>query len=136
MSTKPSAELPTFDNPNPERDYEIEIINHEFTCLCPVTGQPDFAIMRIRYIADQSCLELKGLKLYFWSFRDQGCFHEAVTNTVLDQLVAAVSPRAMEIEAVFNIRGGISTRVIVRHGASDKLGRVAGLKSLNPAVFA
>jgi 7-cyano-7-deazaguanine reductase len=135
MSTKPSPYLPTFDNPKPARDYEIEIINPEFTCLCPVTGQPDFAIMRLRYIADAQCLELKGLKLYFWSFRDQGCFHEAVTNQILDELVAAVAPRAMELEAVFNIRGGISTRITAQHGACDQLKTAAPLKGLNPAVF-
>ena len=135
MSTKPSTDLPTFDNPQPQRDYEIEIINPEFTCLCPVTGQPDFAIMRLRYIADAACLELKGLKLYFWSFRDQGCFHEAVTNQILDQLVSACAPRAMELEAVFNIRGGISTRVTVQHGSCNQLKAIPPLKGLNPGVF-
>ena len=136
MSTTPSTELPTFENPQPGRDYEIEIINPEFTCLCPVTGQPDFAIFRIRYVADQTCLELKGLKLYFWSFRERGCFHEAVTNEVLDDLTAAIAPRAMEIEAVFNIRGGISTRVTAVSGDASLLKNVPPLKGLNPAVFA
>jgi 7-cyano-7-deazaguanine reductase len=100
MSDQHSSHLITFANPKPERDFEIEIINPEFTCLCPVTGQPDFAIFRLRYIADEACLELKGLKLYFGSFRNVGCFHEAVTNQVLDDFVAAVSPRAMVVEAV------------------------------------
>ncbi len=130
-----TATLTTFPNPQPSRDYDIEIINPEFTCLCPVTGQPDFAIVRIRYIADATCLELKGLKLYFVGFRDQGCFHEAVTNQILDDLVGAVQPRAMEIDAVFNIRGGISTRVTVGYGATERLKPVAALKGLNPAVF-
>ncbi len=136
MTTTPSTNLPTFDNPQADRDYEIEIINPEFTCLCPVTGQPDFAIIRLRYIADQTCLELKGLKLFFWGFRDKGCFHEAVSNEILDTLVAACSPRVMEIEAVFNIRGGISTRITVQHGDCTKLKAVPPLKGLNPAVFA
>ena len=136
MSDPHSSHLITFANPKVDRDYEIEIINPEFTCLCPVTGQPDFAIFRLRYIADQSCLELKGLKLYFGSFRNEGCFHEAVTNRILDDLVATISPRAMIVEAVFNIRGGISTRVEAHHGDTDKLAQAPRLKGLNPAVFA
>ena len=136
MSDPHSSHLITFANPKVDRDYEIEIINPEFTCLCPVTGQPDFGIFRLRYIADQSCLELKGLKLYFGSFRNEGCFHEAVTNRILDDLVATISPRAMIVEAVFNIRGGISTRVEVHHGAVDQLAQAPRLKGLNPAVFA
>lgn len=136
MSDQHSSHLITFANPKPERDFEIEIINPEFTCLCPVTGQPDFGIFRLRYIADQACLELKGLKLYFGSFRNEGCFHEAVTNQVLDDFVAAVSPRAMVVEAVFNIRGGISTRVQATYGAVEKLDKAPPLKGLNPAVFA
>ena len=136
MSDPHSSHLITFANPKVDRDYEIEIINPEFTCLCPVTGQPDFAIFRLRYIADQSCLELKGLKLYFGSFRNEGCFHEAVTNRILDDLVATISPRAMIVEAVFNIRGGISTRVEAHHGSVDKLAQAPRLKGLNPAVFA
>ena len=136
MSDPHTSHLITFANPKVDRDYEIEIINPEFTCLCPVTGQPDFAIFRLRYVADQACLELKGLKLYFGSFRNEGCFHEAVTNRILDDLVATIAPRAMIVEAVFNIRGGISTRVEARHGATDKLPPALPLKGLNPAVFA
>ncbi|MEE2835001.1 MAG: preQ(1) synthase [Myxococcota bacterium] len=136
MTDSHQSHLITFANPKADRNYEIEIINPEFTCLCPVTGQPDFAIIRLRYIADQSCLELKGIKLYFGSFRDVGCFHEAVTNRILDDFVAAIAPRAMVVEAVFNIRGGISTRVLAEHGAVEQLKAVPPLKGLNPAVFA
>lgn len=117
MSTEPSTELQTFENPNPGRDYTIRIDSPEFTCLCPLTGQPDFASIEIEYVPDQSCLELKALKLYFWSYRDQGAFHEAVTNRILDDLVAAVAPRFMRINAEFNVRGGVYTRVVVEHRA-------------------
>lgn len=116
MSTKPSRDLHSFPNPKPERDYEIHFDCPEFTCLCPATGQPDFAKIRIRYIADQKCVELKSLKLYLWSYRDEGAFHEAVTNQILDDLVSAISPRFMEIEGDFYVRGGIGTVVIARHG--------------------
>lgn len=115
MSTQPSRELETFPNPKPERDYEIRMECPEFTCVCPKTGQPDFATIRIRYVPDQRCIELKSLKLYFWSFRDEGAFHEAVTNRILDDLVAAVDPRRMTIEADFYVRGGIHTVVEVTH---------------------
>ena len=111
MSTQPSKELETFPNPKPERDYEIRFDCPEFTCLCPKTGQPDFAHLRIRYVPDVLCVELKSLKLYLWSFRDQGAFHEAVTNRILDDLVAAVAPRRMTLEADFFVRGGIRTVV-------------------------
>jgi len=115
MSTEPSTSLDTFANPNPERDYTIHIDTPEFTCLCPLTGQPDFAIIEIEYVPDQLCLELKALKLYFWSYRDRGAFHEAVTNQILSDLVAAVSPRFMRISAEFNVRGGVYTRIVVEH---------------------
>ena len=111
----PSRDLDTFPNPHPERDYEVCLSCPEFTCLCPVTGQPDFATFTIRYCPDQTCVELKSLKLYLWSFRDQGAFHEAVTNQVLDDLVAAIAPRRMEVEADFNVRGGIHTVVTARY---------------------
>ncbi len=111
----PSNSLDTFTNPHPERDYDIELVCPEFTCLCPVTGQPDFATFTIRYVPDATCVELKSLKLYLWSFRDQGAFHEAVTNQVLDDLVAAVAPRRMEVVADFNVRGGIHTVVTARY---------------------
>lgn len=115
MSTQPSRELETFPNPKPERDYEIRFTCPEFTCLCPLTGQPDFATIHIRYRPDQRCVELKALKLYLWSFRDQGAFHEAVTNQILDELVAATQPRSMVVESDFMVRGGIHTVVEARY---------------------
>jgi 7-cyano-7-deazaguanine reductase len=117
MSTQPSRALDTFPNPNPERDFTIHIDTPEFTCLCPLTSQPDFATIEIEYVPDQSCLELKALKNYFWSYRDQGAFHEAVTNQILTDLVAASSPRFMRINADFNVRGGVYTRIVVEHRA-------------------
>jgi len=115
MPTQPSKVLETFINPHSERDYVIQIRIPEFTCLCPKTGQPDFATINIEYIADQKCIELKSLKLYMWSFREEGAFHEAVTNQMLSDLVNACAPRFMRINAEFNVRGGIYTRVIVDH---------------------
>ena len=117
MSTKPSKDLETFDNPRPERDYTIRITLPEFTCLCPKTGQPDFATIELEYIADQKCVELKSLKLYIWSFRDEGAFHEDVTNQILSDLVAATQPRFMRITAEFNVRGGVYTTVVAEHRA-------------------
>ena len=111
MTTQPSKELEFFPNPNPERDYEIRFETPEFTCLCPKTGQPDFATLRIRYVPSERCVELRSLKLYLWSFRDEGAFHEAVTNQILTDLVAAVGPRKMTVEADFLVRGGIRTVV-------------------------
>ena len=119
MTTQPSKQLQTFDNPNPERDYTIRIDVPEFTCLCPVTGQPDFATITIEYIADKLCVELKSLKLYAWSFRDEGAFHEAVTNRILSDLVEILNPRFMRINAEFNVRGGIYTTVVAEHRATD-----------------
>ena len=116
MSTAPSTDLETFPNPAPERDYEIAFDCPEFTCLCPKTGQPDFATIRIRYVPDALCVELKSLKLYLWSYRDEGAFHEAVTNKILGDLVAAVAPRKMTVEGDFWVRGGIKTVVTVTHG--------------------
>ena len=113
MPTKPSKQLETFANPNPERDYEIHFDAPEFTCLCPMTGQPDFATIRIRYVPDQKCVELKSLKLYLWSFRDEGTFHEAVTNRIADDLIAALAPRRLTVEGDFYVRGGIKTVVRV-----------------------
>jgi 7-cyano-7-deazaguanine reductase len=115
VPTKPSKELQTFPNPNRERDYEIAFEAPEFTCLCPMTGQPDFATIRIRYVPDATCVELKSLKLYLWSFRDEGAFHEAVTNRIANDLIAAVDPRFLEVEGDFYVRGGISTKVTVTH---------------------
>src|SRR5881396_3396383 len=117
MATKPSKSLETFPNPNPERDYEIALEAPEFTCLCPMTGQPDFATIRIRYVPDQKCVELKSLKLYLWSYRDEGTFHEAVTNRILDDLVAALHPRRMRVEGDFSVRGGIHTIVTASYEA-------------------
>jgi 7-cyano-7-deazaguanine reductase len=115
MPTRPSKSLETFANPQPERDYSIRMEIPEFTCLCPKTGQPDFATLRLEYVPDRLCLELKALKLYIWSFRDQGAFHEAVTNEILNDLVAACQPRFMRITAEFNVRGGIYTTVVAEH---------------------
>jgi 7-cyano-7-deazaguanine reductase len=115
MPTHPTKKLDTFPNPNPERDYEISFEAPEFTCLCPMTGQPDFATMRIRYIPDQKCVELKSLKLYLWSFRDEGTFHEAVTNRIAGDLIDVLDPRFLEVEGDFYVRGGIKTKVRVQH---------------------
>jgi len=107
--------LETFPNPNADRDYTINFEIPEFSCLCPKTGQPDFAVLEIDYIPDNLCVELKSLKLYIWSFRDQGAFHEAVTNKILNDLVATISPRYINIVADFNVRGGIHTTITVEH---------------------
>ena len=120
MATKPSKRLETFPNPEPGRDYSIEFTVPEFTCLCPRTGQPDFASFKITYVPERSCVELKSLKLYFWSFRNEGHFHEAVTNRILDDLVAAVRPRRMEIVGDFFVRGGIHTVVRASHEIPTK----------------
>lgn len=117
MSTQPSKDLETFDNPRPERDYTIRITMPEFTCLCPKTGQPDFATLKLEYIADQQCVELKSLKLYIWAFREQGAFHEDVTNQILNDLVAVTQPRFMRLTADFNVRGGVYTTVVAEHRA-------------------
>ena len=115
MPTRPSAKLETFSNPAPRRDYRIHMEIPEFTCLCPKTGQPDFATLILDYVPDKRCVELKSLKLYIWSFRDQGAFHEAVTNRILDDLVAATKPRYMRLTARFYVRGGIFTTVVAEH---------------------
>jgi 7-cyano-7-deazaguanine reductase len=115
MTSKPRKTLETFPNPRPERDYEIRMDCPEFTCLCPLTGQPDFAAIRIAYVPDRLCVELKSLKLYLWSYRDEGAFHEAVTNQILDDLVAALAPRRMTITAEWNVRGGITTVIQADH---------------------
>lgn len=115
MTTQPSKDLETFDNPNPGRDFTIRIDIPEFTCLCPKTGQPDFARIFIDYVPDKLCVELKSLKLYMWTFRERGAFHEAVTNEMLDHIAGATQPNFMRIRAEFNVRGGIYTHVIVEH---------------------
>lgn len=115
MPTQPSRQLETFENPNPERDYTIEITMPEFTCLCPKTGQPDFATLYLDYIPDRKCVELKSLKLYIWAYRNEGAFHEAVTNRILGDLVAATAPRYMRLRAEFYVRGGVFTTVTAEH---------------------
>ena len=119
MTTQPSKSLETFPNPKPQRDYHIRMEIPEFTCLCPKTGQPDFATLILDYIADQQCVELKSLKLYIWSFRNEGHFHEDVANRILDDLVAATRPRFMRLTARFFVRGGIFTSVIAEHRKPD-----------------
>jgi len=114
-ATAPAKSLETFPNPSPGRDYEIRFECPEFTCVCPMTGQPDFATIRITYVPDKTCVELKSLKLYLWSYRDEGAFHEAVTNRIADDLIAALDPRSIEVEGDFFVRGGIHTKVKVEH---------------------
>ena len=118
MSTQPNRELETFENPRKGRPYEIRFEVPEFTCVCPKTGQPDFATIYVRYVPRELCVELKSLKLYLWAFRDEGHFHEAVTNRILDDLVGLLNPRKMTVEGNFNVRGGITTVVTVSHEAS------------------
>jgi 7-cyano-7-deazaguanine reductase len=120
VSTTATRQLETFPNPRPERDFEVRFECPEFTCVCPKTGQPDFATIRIRYVPDALCVELKSLKLYLWSFRDVGTFHETVTNQIADDLIAAVSPRRLVVEGDFLVRGGIHTVVEVRHEAPGR----------------
>ena len=115
MTTQPSRDLETFDNPRPERDYTIRIRIPEFTCLCPKTGQPDFATLYLEYVPDTLCVELKSLKLYIWSFRDEGAFHEAVTNRIMDDFLAVVKPRKARIESQWTPRGGLNSNIIVEY---------------------
>lgn len=117
MATKPSKQLETFANPHPQRDFEIAMECPEFTCICPRTGQPDFATIRIRYVPADLCVELKSLKLYLWSYRDEGAFHEAVINGILDDLVEACRPKTMTVVGDFNVRGGIHTTVTAEYKA-------------------
>ena len=123
MPSSPSKILEVFDNPKIERDFVIRIDIPEFTCLCPKTGQPDFATLHLEYIADKRCGELKALKNYIWSFRNEGAFHEAVTNQILDDMVAALDPRFMRLKAIFNVRGGIYTTVESEHRQKNWLPR-------------
>jgi len=115
MASTPSKALETFENPNQDRDYTIRIRIPEFTCLCPKTGQPDFATINIDYVPEGSCIELKALKMYIWSFRNEGAFHEKVTNQMLSDFVAACEPRFMRVTAEFNVRGGVYTNVVAEH---------------------
>lgn len=112
MPSQPTRTLDTFPNPRPEADYTIRMTMPEFTCLCPKTGQPDFATLELEYVPDLACVELKSLKNYIWSFRDHGAFHEAVTNEIADALAAATRPRFMRLTAKFNVRGGIYTTIV------------------------
>ena len=125
MPSEPSKELEVFDNPQPDKDYTIRMRMPEFTCLCPKTGQPDFATLHLEYVPDMSCIELKSLKLYIWSFRDEGAFHEAVTNQILADMAAACQPRFMRLTAEFMVRGGIYTTVVAEH-------KKAGWRSESP----
>jgi 7-cyano-7-deazaguanine reductase len=118
VPSQPSTDLETFPNPAPERDYTIRMQIPEFTCLCPKTGQPDFATLELEYVADRLCVELKSLKLYIWSFRDRGTFHEAVTNEIADHIAGATQPRFLRLTAKFNVRGGIYTTVVVERRKS------------------
>jgi 7-cyano-7-deazaguanine reductase len=113
--SEPSTRLETFANPTPDRDYTIRMTIPEFSCLCPKTGQPDFATLKLEYVPSERCVELKSLKLYIWSFRNRGAYHEAVTNEILGDLVAATAPRFMRLVAEFNVRGGIYTAVTAEH---------------------
>jgi len=117
MPTQPASAIDTFPNPAPGQDYTIRISAPEFTCLCPKTGQPDFATLEFEYVPDRLCIELKALKLYLWSFRDRGAFHEAVTNEIIDHLAGAIAPRFMRLTARFNVRGGIYTSVVAERRA-------------------
>jgi 7-cyano-7-deazaguanine reductase len=119
VSTAPSKNLETFPNPQPDRQYTIRMRIPEFTCLCPKTGQPDFATLHLEYVPDRTCVELKSLKLYIWSFRNEGAFHEAVTNRILDDLVKATTPHFMRLTAEFGVRGGIYTSVVAEHRAPN-----------------
>jgi 7-cyano-7-deazaguanine reductase len=120
MPSRPARALEAVPNPHPDRDYEVAMTIPEFTCLCPITGQPDFATIRIRYAPDKLCVELKSLKLYLWSFRDEGHFHEAVTNRICDDLARLLSPRWLEVEGDFAVRGGIHTVVTASHGEKPR----------------
>jgi len=120
MATAPSKNLESFPNPEPGRDYEIEMECPEFTCVCPRTGQPDFATIRIRYVPAELCVELKSLKLYFWSYRNEGAFHEAVINRILDDLVQVIRPKTMTVVGDFNVRGGIHTMVTASHDGAKR----------------
>lgn len=115
MPSRPSKRLQTFRNPAPRRDYRIHVEIPEFTCLCPMTGQPDFATLVLDYVPDRACVELKSLKLYVWSYRNEGAFHEAVTNRIVEDLARALAPRYLRLEARFNVRGGIFTTVVAEH---------------------
>jgi 7-cyano-7-deazaguanine reductase len=121
MRSQPSRQLEVVPNPHPDRDYEVVLEIPEFTCLCPMTGQPDFATIRIRYVPDLRLVELKSIKLYIWSYRNEGAFHEDVTNRILNDFVAAANPRWIEVVGDFGVRGGIKTVVRVAHGKRPEI---------------
>ena len=121
MPSRPARTLEAVPNPHPDRDYEVAMAIPEFTCVCPITGQPDFATIRIRYVPDQHLVELKSLKLYIWSYRDEGVFHEDVTNRILNDLVHALRPRWAEVTGDFNVRGGIKTEVGAAYGKRPEI---------------
>jgi 7-cyano-7-deazaguanine reductase len=123
MPTAPSKDLQRVPNPHPDRDYEVDHVVPEFTCVCPMTGQPDFATIRIRYVPDRWLVELKSLKLYMWAYRSEGAFHEDVTNRILDDLVRTLAPRRMEVVGDWNVRGGIKTLVTVSYVAPARHAR-------------
>lgn len=127
MPAAPPAELESFPNPAPERDYAIHLEAPEFTCLCPKTGQPDFATIVVDYVPDRRCVELKAFKVYLWGFRDRGAFHEAVTNEILGDLAGLLEPRFLRVTARFNVRGGIYTTIVAEHRAPGWSGSVPGL---------
>ena len=132
MPTKPSKELEIFENPCPQRDYLVTMVSSEFTCLCPITGQPDFATIHIGYMPGQWCVELKSLKLYLWSYRNEGAFHEAVTNKIAGDMIKSIDPRYLNVRARFKIRGGITTEVVVEHVGNQ--GSAIHLPRVLPAV--
>lgn len=135
MTARPSKTLETFPNPSPQRDFVVRMRMPEFTCLCPKTGQPDFATFYLEYIPDQTCVELKSLKLYMWSYRDEGAFHEAVTNRILDDLAAATQPKFMRLTADWYVRGGVYTHVTVEHRAPGYKPDFADPSGLPPAKW-
>ncbi len=135
MPSQPSIDLETFPNPNPQRDFVIRMRMPEFTCLCPKTGQPDFATLYLEYIPEAICVELKSLKLYLWSFRDKGCFHEAVTNQIVDDLAGVLDPRFLRLTADFFVRGGIYTHVVVDHQAPGWTPASSAAVALPPAMW-
>ena len=126
MPSAPSKDLQRVPNPHVDRDYEVDHVVPEFTCVCPMTGQPDFATIRIRYVPDRWLVELKSLKLYMWAYRNEGAFHEDVTNRILADLVRTLAPRRMEVVGDWNVRGGIKTIVTVRYESPPRLGRRPG----------
>lgn len=136
MSTRPSKQLETFPNPSPLRDFQIHMQVPEFTCVCPLTGQPDFATFTLDYVPDKKCVELKSLKLYMWSYRNEGAFHEKVTNTILDDLVKATSPRYMRLVSQWYVRGGIYTNVVVDHRKKGWKGSVDFVEFDSASPFA